>query len=167
MSAKIFTIGHGAWTPEAMATVLRGNGVHVLIDVRSSPASKTQHMFDKTELERSMPKTGVEYLYLGRELGGRPSVPECYTDGKLDYAKTRAQEFFKTGLRHVINSVQEGLVVCLMCAEGNPVDCHRTKLVSQALVDAGFPVSHIMHDGTVKTHQAITMPLYVAQTSLL
>lgn len=39
-----------------------------------------------------------------------------------------------------------------MCAEKEPLDCHRTLLVSRALDWGGVAVSHILADGRLESH---------------
>ena len=39
-----------------------------------------------------------------------------------------------------------------MCAEKDPLDCHRTLLVARALEADGVDVLHVLSDGTLETH---------------
>ena len=41
-----------------------------------------------------------------------------------------------------------------MCAEKEPLECHRTLLVARALVAEGMDVSHIHADGRLEPHAA-------------
>ena len=39
-----------------------------------------------------------------------------------------------------------------MCAEKEPLDCHRTILVGRSLVERGVAVAHILADGRLEPH---------------
>jgi hypothetical protein len=41
-----------------------------------------------------------------------------------------------------------------MCAEKEPLECHRTLLVANALVERGIMVEHILANGSLESHQA-------------
>lgn len=149
-----------------MVQVLRQQGVSHLVDIRTSPFSAHQPEFTKQALERSADRKGYIYVYLGDLLGGRPPQADCYSNGKVDYAKIRQRDFFKRGLARLIEQYQSGTSLCLMCAEGKPTSCHRTRLVAQALTDAGLTVEHFLPDGTVQTHAQVVTELDAAQIGL-
>lgn len=151
MTGRIFTIGHGAWTIDGLVEKIRGMGVSHLLDVRTSPYSAHQPEFTRLALEKAADRKGYVYVYMGEQLGGRPPHADCYTDGKVDYGKLRQKDFFKRGIARILESQQQGINVCLMCAEGQPKDCHRTQLVSRALADAGALVEHFLPDGSTVT----------------
>src|SRR5208282_1501629 len=44
--------------------------------------------------------------------------------------------------------------VCLMCAEREPLDCHRCLLVARAVSERGLSIGHILHDGSIEAHGA-------------
>lgn len=152
MNGRIFTIGHGTWTLDAMVSMLRMHGISHLVDIRTSPFSAHQPEFNRQALERAADRKGYYYVYLGDSLGGRPTQADCYTNGKVDYSKIRQRDFFKRGIAQLVEQHQSGTTVCLMCAEGKPAGCHRTRLVAQALTDAGLPVEHFLPDGTIQAH---------------
>lgn len=166
MSGRIFTIGHGTWALDPMISLLRANGVSHLVDIRTSPFSAHQPEFTKQALERAADRKGYVYVYMGDLLGGRPPHADCYTDGKVDYAKIRQRDFFKRGIARLVEENRTGTTVCLMCAEGKPKDCHRTRLVAQALTDAGLSVEHILPDGTVQAHAKVVAEPDTSQIGL-
>ena len=43
--------------------------------------------------------------------------------------------------------------VAMMCAEKDPLDCHRCILVSPRLRERGIEVRHILSDGTLESHE--------------
>lgn len=158
MSGRIFTIGHGTWTLDGLVDLLRANRVSHLLDVRSSPYSAHQPDFVRKSLEKAADRKGYTYVYMGDQLGGRPPHADCFTNGVVDYAKIRQKDFFKRGITRILESQQQGLTVCLMCAEGQPAECHRTLLIGQALTDAGALVEHLMPNSQIQTQAQV---LYV------
>ncbi|MFH0809193.1 MAG: DUF488 domain-containing protein, partial [Pseudomonadota bacterium] len=83
---KLFTIGHSNQTTERFLNLLSDNGIQVLVDVRSHPYSKFASQFNGPSLKEVIAKRGVRYLYLGRELGGKPEGPSFYDkDGHALY----------------------------------------------------------------------------------
>ena len=49
----------------------------------------------------------------------------------------------------------ESTTLCLMCAEKEPLDCHRTALVSRRLAERGVPVDHLLADGGTRPHRDV------------
>jgi uncharacterized protein (DUF488 family) len=43
--------------------------------------------------------------------------------------------------------------IALMCAEKEPLDCHRTILVARALAARGMGIMHILADGQLEPHE--------------
>jgi uncharacterized protein (DUF488 family) len=43
--------------------------------------------------------------------------------------------------------------VALLCAEKDPLTCHRTILVCRHLRGRGFPIQHILADGSLESHE--------------
>lgn len=74
----------------------------------------------------------------------------CYEDGKVQYHRLAATPLFKQGIDRVLTGGGK-FRVAIMCAEKEPLDCHRTLLVSRALQQRGASIAHILADGTVET----------------
>jgi len=62
------------------------------------------------------------------------------------------KEAFKTGIERLKEDSAK-YRIALMCSEKEPLDCHRTLLVSEALATSDIPVGHIHADGTVESHE--------------
>ncbi len=154
MPDTIFTIGHSNHSQERLIELLRQHSVTAICDVRSKPYSRMYPQFNREELEAALPACGIAYRFLGEELGARSDDPECYEGGRVRYDRLAATERFKSGLRRVLRGVQDGFRVALMCAEKEPVECHRTILVARHLTALGVPVAHIHADGHLETHEA-------------
>jgi hypothetical protein len=103
---------------------------------------------------------------MGETLGGRPSDPTCYTEGKVDYLKVRERDWFAEGLTRLETGWREGHRIAIMCAELAPECCHRTRLVGEALVARGVLVGHLDESGVVIAHEAVMARLHGGQVSL-
>lgn len=149
-SHQIFTIGHSTHSLDSFLALLRAHEVSTVVDVRSSPYSRFNPVFNREPLKQELKAQGMYYVFLGKELGGRPSDPACYESGRANYVKMAATDLFRTGLQRVVEgSVSQGIV--LMCSEADPLECHRTLLVTRAMAERGIAVAHIHRQGTVET----------------
>lgn len=147
----VFTIGHSTHSLEAFVALLKQHGVTALADVRSAPFSRFNPQFNREALERSLKAEGIKYVFLGRELGARSDDRSCYESGRVQYARLARTDVFKHGIERVIRGTEEHRVA-LMCAEKEPLDCHRTLLVARALDKQGIGVAHILGDGRLEAH---------------
>ena len=144
----ILTVGHSRHPLERFLSLLTGAQVTAIADVRSSPASRFSPQFNKTALAASLAGHGIDYVFLGKELGGRPAWSEMYTDGRADYGKMAASPEFRAGLAQLIELARRHGVAA-MCSEADPLDCHRCLLVGRALTEAGHGVAHILASGEI------------------
>ena len=151
MGPAVFTIGHSDHTLEGFLALLEKRRVTAVADVRSVPYSRFVRHFSRKPLAAR----GIDYVFLGRELGGRPDDRACYERGRVVYDRVAGTESFRDGIRRVVRGSGEHRVA-LMCAEREPLDCHRTLLVAPALEEAGAEVVHILADGTLERN-ATTM----------
>ena len=87
---------------------------------------------------------------MGRELGARPDNPWCYENGRVQYSRLSSTELFKKGLERVIRGRRK-YRIAIMCAEREPLECHRTLLVARALAERGVAVEHILADGRLES----------------
>src|SRR5580704_6130313 len=152
-SFDLFSIGHSNIPVERFVGLLRGASVDAVADVRSTPASRRFPWFSGKNLAPRLQGDGIAYLQFGDTLGGRPGDAALYRDGVADYEKMAQQPEFCAGLDRLLKVATQHRV-CLMCAEREPLDCHRCLLVSRALAERGCTVGHILHDGAVEPHAA-------------
>ena len=155
MGPAVFTIGHSDHTLEGFVALLEKRRVTAVADVRSVPYSRFVRHFSRKPLAAALAARGIDYVFLGRELGGRPDDRACYERGRVVYDRVAGTESFRDGIRRVVRGSGEHRVA-LMCAEREPLDCHRTLLVAPALEQAGTEVVHILADGTLERN-ATTM----------
>jgi uncharacterized protein (DUF488 family) len=149
----VFTMGHSTHAIEHFVALLRAHGVTAIADVRSTPYSRMAQHFNREPLRAYLKVNGIDYVFLGAELGARSSDPACYVDGKVQYDRLAAQPEFQRGLDR-IQAGAERHRIALMCAEGDPLTCHRTILVARELRNRGIAVSHIRTDGALESHEA-------------
>ena len=152
-SYDLLTIGHSNLAADRFMALLKNAGVSAVADVRSVPFSRWCPWFSAKQLAQRLAEEGMTYIQLGDALGGRPRDPKLYRDGVADYEAMATREEFAAGLGRVVDA-SERQRVCLLCAEREPLDCHRWLLVGRALVERGLAVGHIRADGTIETHAA-------------
>lgn len=151
----VFTAGHSNHSRERFAEeLLRPHGIAVLADVRSAPYSRFAPDFDREALRSFLAARDVRYVYFGDELGGRPSDPACYEDGRVRYDRVARTAWFRRGLDKLLAEAASHRVA-VMCSEKEPLNCHRTLLVAQALDRRGVGVEHILVDGSLASHAAV------------
>ncbi len=147
----VFTIGHSNHSLEAFLALLSRHRITAVGDVRSAPYSRYNPHFSREPLAAALRAERLHYVYLGRELGGRSDDPDCYENGRIRYDRVARTERFGRGLARVTQGAAKHRIA-LMCAEKDPLNCHRTLLVGQALDAQGVLVKHILADGALETH---------------
>ena len=148
----IYTIGHSTHPIEKFISLLRQHEISALVDVRSTPFSRFNPQFNQSPLKKSLDDNDIKYLFMGKELGARSDDSSCYENGKVKYSLLAKSPLFLQGTKRLRMGMQE-YRIALMCAEQEPLDCHRTVLVSEFLVKNGISVSHIRSDGTLESHE--------------
>jgi len=151
-SHDLLSIGHSNIPAERFLAMLQGAGVNAIADVRSAPHSRFCPWFSRVPLAATLSAAGIGYIAMGEALGGRPRNAALYRDGVADYEAMAQQPEFQAGLDRLCTGAAR-LRICLMCAEREPLDCHRCLLVTRALTVRGLAVGHILHDGTIEPHR--------------
>lgn len=150
----IYTVGHSNHPIAHFLKLLRGQGVTLLADVRSTPYSRFNPQFRRDALTEALAEQDIEYLFLGEGLGARSKDPSCYDDGRVSYRKLAATDLFRQGIDRLLTAAKSHRVA-IMCAEKDPLDCHRTILVARELVRRGETVAHILASGQVESHEQV------------
>lgn len=154
MSAEhhpVFTIGHSNLEIGKFVALLKQHGIQAIADVRSSPYSQYNPQFNRELLQKSLQEHGIAYVFLGQELGARRSERECYLEGRADYGLISQTPAFKRGIERVAQGAAK-MRVALMCAEKDPIECHRCILVTPHLRQQGLQVLHVLSDGSLEDH---------------
>ena len=152
-SVSIYTIGHSAHELPYFTDLLAQHGIEAVADVRSAPYSRRHPQFNRDALKEELRTNGIAYVFLGKELGARSKDPTCYANGRVDFRKLARTALFRAGIKRVLEGSQQ-MRIALMCAEKEPLVCHRTLLVTRELIRAGSEVNHILADGALEAHGA-------------
>jgi uncharacterized protein (DUF488 family) len=132
---KVYTVGTSTRSLEEFLSLLEKHGIKKIIDVRRFPTSKFEH-FKKENLE----KLRLGYVHIP-ELGGY----------RGDYRKYMETGEFKRGLRKLLRLVRQE-TCAIVCAELLYFRCHR-RFISDALVQRGIEVVHIIDEERVTSHR--------------
>lgn len=148
--APIYTIGHSNLGVVAFLKLLKDNAVHVVVDARSAPYSRYASQFNKKEIETAVTGVGMKYVFMGDAIGGKPSDPRyLHANVRTMYDKLAASDTFQHGVERLIKGVMDGWIIAIMCAEEDPLKCHRHLLVASELeLKRNIPVWHIRSDNT-------------------
>jgi uncharacterized protein (DUF488 family) len=153
-ACDLLTIGHSNLAIDRFVALLKAGDVTAVADVRSVPLSRWCPWFSRKLLAERLATEGVAYLWLGDSLGGRPRERALYHDGVADYEAMAATPQFLAGLDRLAGEIGRNRL-CLLCAEREPLDCHRCLLVARALAERGLVAGHLRQDGSIEPHAAI------------
>jgi uncharacterized protein (DUF488 family) len=162
----LYTIGYGAREIDDFIAVLRRYEIEYLVDIRSRPYSRYKPDFSRQALSSHLGAAGIRYVFMGDTLGGQPDNEACYTDGKVDYEKVSVQPFYLRGLERLRDAARQGLRVALMCSEGKPEQCHRSKLIGKSLAAENLTVTHIDENDQELTQEEVMLRLHGGQRTL-
>jgi uncharacterized protein (DUF488 family) len=159
MSEFVYTIGHSNHSMEVFVGLLRQHAIDVLADVRSSPYSKYSPQFNADVLKVAVRNAGMSYVFLGAELGGRPTAAQFYDgEGHVLYWKIAETPGFRDGIDRVMKGSHSHRIA-LMCGEEDPADCHRRLLITRVLEQRGVCVQHIRGDGRLLSERDLAAEL--------
>lgn len=157
---EVYTIGHSNVPADDIVTLLRKHGIQTLVDVRSVPYAQYSTQFNREMFNHTLDDAGIEYLFAGEYLGGRPKDRTCYVkvpdpkgkDGeaeRVDYAEVAKRPWFQKGLTRLVEIARRRRTA-IMCSEEDPSRCHRHNLVTQSLLELGATVWHIRGTGDME-----------------
>lgn len=151
MNRTLFSIGHSNHSAEAFVELLRRSGIDAVADVRSSPYSKFAPQFNRETLTSILRNHRIHYVFLGRELGARREERECYVGKQARYDLIAKSPLFREGLARITSGAASHSIA-LMCAEKDPVTCHRMVLVCRELRGSGLDLRHVLEDGSIESN---------------
>ena len=166
MTIPIYTIGYGSRSIEQFVEVLQRYEIEYLVDVRSTPYSRYKPEFSKAELAEELQQHSIRYMFMGDTLGGHPDDENCYVNGVVDYEMVKAAQFYADGINRLQTAFSQQQRIALMCSEGKPEECHRSKLIGVTLTDGEIPVVHIDENDTPQSQAEIINRLTGGQLSL-
>lgn len=146
----IFTAGHSNHSVADFCGLLSGHEIQVVVDVRSAPYSRYVTWFNKREIEVEFTGRGFKYLFMGDVIGGKPQDPAFRdAEGRVDYSRLTVSEKFQAGIDRLVNGGTAGWRIVLMCAEEDPLKCHRHLLIAKELeFSRRIAVQHFRGDGS-------------------
>jgi uncharacterized protein (DUF488 family) len=149
--SRILTIGHSTHELADFLGLVTEHHVTAIADVRSVPASRFTPQFNRDAIKRALQDAGVKYVFLGKELGARSDDPTCYVNGQVQYGRLAQTAAFAEGIERLRRGMATECIA-LMCAEQDPLDCHRTVLVSRVLNELGIEIAHVHGNGQLESH---------------
>lgn len=149
---KLFTIGHSTHTTEKFIELLSIHAISAVCDVRSNPYSKFNPHFNRETIKEKLKAHQISYLYLGKELGPRSDNSANYIHGRVQYNLIATTELFQQGLKRLRNGLKTHRVA-LMCAEKDPIMCHRTILICRNLRSDEIEINHILENGGLENNK--------------
>ncbi len=156
---ELFTIGHSNHKIEDFIALLNQHQITAVVDVRSHPYSRYLPHFNKAPLEAFLKKENIYYVFLGRELGARREELDCYDKtGKALYDRIAKTDLFSVGIQRLLKGIKTHRIT-LMCAEKDPITCHRTILVCHQLKSYNLPIYHILPQGQLESHAELEQRL--------
>jgi uncharacterized protein (DUF488 family) len=151
---ELFSVGHSNAEINAFLDLLRRYEISALVDTRSQPYSRYNQHFSREQLKHSLDEAGIEYVYLGKEIGGRPEDPAFYfQNGKVDYDLVAESLLYLAGIERLL-ALASDRRVAFMCAEADYKSCHRYWLITRTLAQRGIEVRHILHSGDAVVSEA-------------
>jgi len=154
---QLFTIGHSTQEFNSFLSLLKQYEIQAVVDVRSGPYSKRFPWFNRESLDKMLKEHDIKYVFLGEEFGARRDEPCCYCGTRADYELIAKAPLFKQGLERLKLGIQK-MRISLMCAEQDPIDCHRTILVARH-AQKFCDVNHILRNGKSENHQELEQRL--------
>ena len=152
----IYSIGHSNQPMEAFLELLKKHNVRALIDVRSHPYSRYVPHFNGPELAHAAGHANIQYLFMGKEMGGRPDGEEFYdADDHVIYSRIAESPLFLKGIKR-LEEIGKASRVAIMCSEEDPSVCHRHLLIGRVLAQRGITLHHIRGEGQIQTEEELT-----------
>ena len=139
----LFSVGHSNKSYEEFLRELKHFNIHKIVDIRSVPYSKYNPHFNKEAISEFLHKHNIKYEYLGNLLGGL--LHEQGIKGKPDYNKIKKKQSFRKGLEILRKYSTSTENIAIMCAEWNPANCHRAKLIGEAMREKSIIITHIIN----------------------
>ncbi len=160
MTKIIYTIGHSTHDINHFLELIKNFNINCIIDVRSVPASSYTPQYNKEPLSNFLKDNGITYMHFPAEFGAKHVEPELLDkEGNVNFEKVRKSNKFQNGVKRILQGINKGYAIALMCSESDPFNCHRFSMISVALEKEGFNVQHILKDKTIMTNAQLERQL--------
>ena len=154
-NASIYTIGHSRHAIDAFIALLKQSRIKRVVDVRGEPYSRHNPQFNRERLAGSLEVEGIDYTWGGRYLSGRPGNARFYgPGGEVLWDEIAASREFRGALDSLAADAQS-CRLALVCAEEDPMRCHRRFLLTPPLLRRRVEVLHLRGDGRVEPESAL------------
>lgn len=158
--SDIYTIGHSSYSKDFFFMILNKYDINCVVDVRSLPFSKYAPQFNKDEIKRFLHGKGVQYIFMGKELGARREDRTLYeSDGVLNYEKASKTMSFNSGIERIKTGIEKGYRIAIMCTEKDPMNCHRNILVARQLYKQKYEVKNILENSYIESQEHLEQRL--------
>lgn len=148
----LYTIGYSDFSIESFIATLKKNKINAVVDVRSQPYSKYKSEFNREILKDELNKQKIYYVFLGEYCGARTNDQKCYINAHVDYKLLAQTENFQNGIKRILKGL-EMYTLTLMCAEKDPITCHRTILICRNLKQKKVTIKHIISENQIENHE--------------
>jgi len=144
----LYTIGYSGYALEEFLDEIKAHKISTVIDVRSVPYSQYHSDYNKEFLAATLKSNHIHYRNYANEFGAQQKNIDFYSpEGYLDFEKFSKSEQFLSGVKKIRTGMDAGYVCTLMCAEKDPMDCHRTIMISREFHEMGMKVVHLLPGG--------------------
>jgi len=156
----VYSVGHSTRAAAELLELLAEAGIATLVDVRRYPGSKRNPQYSRDTLEHSLSEAGIDYVWLGKGLGGRQresvpveqSVNRAWTVPAFrHYADAMVTPEFR-GAFEALESLARVAPTAVLCAERLWWRCHR-RLLADLLCVHGFEVRHLLEPRKQTPHE--------------
>lgn len=151
----IYTIGYTAFSINEFIETIKNFGISCVIDVRSSPFSNYYTDYNKDTLERTLKEHNILYRNYANEFGARQTNPAFYSGDIVDFDKFIKSAQFLEGVSKVKKGIERGYSFVLMCAEKDPIKCHRSIMLGKGFSENGFDVKHIVSKTEIESQREL------------
>ena len=153
MSGNIYSIGYTSFEINSFIDIIKEHDISCVVDVRSNPvASEYYQIYSRTSLEKILNSKNIYYRNYALEFGARQVDYSLYKEfGYLDFDRFIKTPNFLLGINKIKKGLELGYNFVLMCAEKDPINCHRAIMVAKGFKENGIIVDHIMADNSIQS----------------
>lgn len=152
---SIYTIGYSAFLINEFIDTIKRYNVSCVIDVRSSPFSNYYSDYNKDVFKNTLKQHNILYRNYVNEFGARQTNPIFYSGDIVDFDKFIKSSQFLEGISKVKKGIELGYNFVLMCAEKDPIKCHRSIMLGKGFSNNGFDVKHIISKSELESQKEL------------
>lgn len=155
MNLDVYSVGHSNHPVDVFLGLLKEHSIETVADVRSNPHSRFAPRYNQGALLEVLEGNGFSYIFLGRELGGRPGVPDFYNAaGGVLYERIAASAPFQQRIERFWWNSKVPYRVYVRGRKPSQVSSPVSP--TRALHRRGIRVGHIRATGVVETEDKLT-----------